>query len=569
MIFIALASDYDGTLAQDGTVDEPTQQAVGRLREFGKKVILVTGRELPDLRKSFDRFQLFDAVVAENGALLYLPSTGEERLIGAAPPPEFVSALKAKHVAPLSIGRGIVATWTPNESVVLQTIRELGLDWQVIFNKGAVMCLGPGINKASGLEVALAAFDLSAFNAVGVGDAENDLAFMGTCGCAVAVANALDTAKSKADIVTHAARGAGVCELIDRWRQDTRATFETVRRHDLYLGNSVLGDSPTNLRADAGAVLIAGASGVGKSKLTTLLLERITDRGYQVCVIDPEGDYGTLENLSHVGDAKRSAEPVEVAGLLHDPKISVSVNLLGTDVSDRPVYFTHLWGQLTGLRATTGRPHWIVLDEAHHLSSPKSEAHQVVLPLDVPASIMVTPQPDYLSLSLLRAVRTIIAVGDVAMDVVRSFCALLHLPVPAELPELGMDQVLFWECDTEVPPRLVSVGEARQAHRRHTRKYAEGSLGEDRSFYFRGKSQQLNLRVRNLAAFLQIAKGVDDETWMFHLREGDYSRWFRDAIKDEELAAEARSLESSTDADQSRSLVFDAVTRRYAAADTD
>ena len=84
----------------------------------------------------------------------------------------------------------------------------------------------------------------------------------------------------------------------------------------------------------------------------------------------------------------------------------------------------------------------------------------------------------------------------------------------------------------------------RNEHQRHLRKYAEGELGPDKSFYFRGPDGKLNLRAQNLQLFLQVADGIDDETWMYHLRRGDYSRWFREAIKDEDLASDASSVEA-------------------------
>lgn len=115
MFFCALASDYDGTLAQDGQVDAPTRDALSDLKAAGKRLILVTGRELKDLRATFDYFGLFDAIVAENGAVLYLPPSQEERALAPAPPERFVAALRAKGVQPLSIGRSIVATWTPTK----------------------------------------------------------------------------------------------------------------------------------------------------------------------------------------------------------------------------------------------------------------------------------------------------------------------------------------------------------------------------------------------------------------------------------------------------------------------
>jgi phosphoglycolate phosphatase-like HAD superfamily hydrolase len=131
------------------------------------------------------------------------------------PPEAFVERLRALRVAPLSVGRSIVAIWEPHEMAVLEAIRDLGLELQIVFNKGAVMVLPAGVNKASGLKAALDDLGLSAHNVVAVGDAENDHAFMQASGFAVAVANALPTVKEEADLVTAGAPGAGVAELIE------------------------------------------------------------------------------------------------------------------------------------------------------------------------------------------------------------------------------------------------------------------------------------------------------------------------------------------------------------------
>ncbi|MEU3164376.1 RNA-guided endonuclease TnpB family protein [Streptosporangium sp. NPDC006930] len=117
---------------------------------------------------------------------------------------------------PLRVGSAIVATTEPHAETVLDTIRELGLEMQVIFNKGAVMVLPSGINKATGLTAALAELEMSAHSTIGVGDAENDHAFLPACECAVAVANALPAVKERCDLVTEGEHGAGVVELIDR-----------------------------------------------------------------------------------------------------------------------------------------------------------------------------------------------------------------------------------------------------------------------------------------------------------------------------------------------------------------
>lgn len=216
MHFLALATDYDGTLAADGRVTEATVAALERLRESGRKLILVTGRLLDDLCRVFPNVDLFESVVAENGALLYFPATKEEQLLGDRPPEAFIEKLRSLDVRPLSVGKVIVATWEPNETTVLAAIRDLGLEWQIIFNKGAVMSLPSGIDKATGLNAALNRMGLSADNVIAVGDAENDLSFLKLCGFSVAVANALPMVKQAADWVTQGSTGEGIIELIER-----------------------------------------------------------------------------------------------------------------------------------------------------------------------------------------------------------------------------------------------------------------------------------------------------------------------------------------------------------------
>lgn len=214
MHFLALATDYDGTIAHHGDVDAPTFTALERFKATGRRLILVTGRELPQLKQVFPGLGLFDLVVVENGALLYRPGTDRERPLASPPPPEFVARLVSRKVGPISVGRCIVATWEPHQQAVLDTIHEMGLELQIILNKGAVMILPAGVNKASGLAAALRELELSPANVVGVGDAENDHAFMRMCGCAAAVANALPSVKDEADIVLAGDHGAGVAELV-------------------------------------------------------------------------------------------------------------------------------------------------------------------------------------------------------------------------------------------------------------------------------------------------------------------------------------------------------------------
>jgi HAD superfamily hydrolase (TIGR01484 family) len=214
--FLALATDYDGTIARDGVVDRQTVRGLEQFKETSRRLILVTGRELPQIKNVFPALKLFDRVVAENGALIYDPATEKEFVIAAAPPDAFVERLRQLNVTPLSVGRSIVATWEPHQTTVLKVIREFGLELQIVFNKGAVMVLPGGTNKATGLRAALKDLDLSYHNVVGVGDAENDQAFLRACGCAASVANALPAVKETARIRLLGSHGAGVVELMER-----------------------------------------------------------------------------------------------------------------------------------------------------------------------------------------------------------------------------------------------------------------------------------------------------------------------------------------------------------------
>jgi hypothetical protein len=220
MYFSALAADYDGTIAHDGVVDDATYAALKGLKDSGRRLLLVTGREMHDLEQAFPHYGIFDLIVAENGALIYDPATRRERLIASPPPARFIETLREKGVRPLTYGRVIVATRQPYENIVLETIRDLGLELQIILNKGAVMVLPAGINKAAGFLAALHDLALSPQNVVGVGDAENDTAFLEACGCSAAVANALPALKETCDIVLEGARGVGVAELAALMRHD-------------------------------------------------------------------------------------------------------------------------------------------------------------------------------------------------------------------------------------------------------------------------------------------------------------------------------------------------------------
>lgn len=213
---LALACDYDGTLAHRGVVDQATVGALKRFHDSGRKLFLVTGRLLPELRQIFPALDLFDFVVAENGPVLFRPQTGEETILSAPRSERLIAELRERGVNEVSSGQVVVATWREYEFAALEAIRAAGLSLQVIYNKESLMMLPTGVDKMSGLSAALGGFRISAERVIAVGDGENDEPLLAGCGCGVAVANAIPELKAKADLVTAGERGEGVIELIER-----------------------------------------------------------------------------------------------------------------------------------------------------------------------------------------------------------------------------------------------------------------------------------------------------------------------------------------------------------------
>ncbi|AMY00506.1 HAD-IIB family hydrolase [Mesorhizobium ciceri] len=566
MYFIALATDYDGTLAHDGVVAKKTLTALERFKKSGRKLVLVTGRELPDLKGVFPELSLFDKVVAENGAMIYTPASEEERVIAPPPEPKFVASLKRQGVKPLSVGRSIVATWEPHQATVLEVIKKMGLELEIIFNKGAVMILPSGINKATGLAAALQDLRLSPHNVVGVGDAENDHAFLQACGCSVAVENAIPAIKDTANLVMHGARGKGVEQLIAKLIKRDHAIVP--KRHDgIVLGSS--GGDDTYL-SPSDTILIAGSSGIGKSTLATALTERFVESGFQFCVFDPEGDYDGLEGAVRLGDGSSAPTKAQVLDLIAKADSNIVVNGLALRVDERPDFFADLLPGLSSFRRRTARPHWLVIDEAHHLLPKRRDDTRAVLSLELPGTILITVHPEAISTDALRLVTAIIALGPKAKDVVKVFCRETGIEPPKVIPSPKGARVLFWRPQAGKKVKTVKVVEPRQSLKRHSRKYAEGQLDEAGSFYFHGPENAMNLRAHNLMIFAQIAEGIDDKTWEFHLRTGDYSKWFRHQIRDKDLARETAQAEEdkTLSAEESRKRVLDAVRRRYTAPAT-
>ena len=566
MRYHALACDYDGTLAHEGKAPSETLAALDRLLATGRKLILVTGRELEELLHCLPEVNLFHRVVAENGALLYDPATRQETTLAPAVPAALVQLLRKRGVAKLSVGRAILAAQRPHEIAILTAIRDLGLELQTIFNRDAVMVLPAGVNKATGLLAALEALALSAHEVVGVGDAENDHALLDICEFSTAVANALPALKERADWVTEGEDSVGVRELVEQLiANDLQPHEAQTARRRLLLGARA--DQREVWHSPRGPnMLIAGPSGSGKSTAAASFLERLADQQYQFCIIDPEGDYEGLQGTVTLGRGGRGPMAEEVLEVLAKPRHNVVVNLVGLPVAERPLFFLELLPRLQDMRAHTGRPHWLIVDEAHHLMPALWEPSHAAAVGELQRTVFVTVHPDQVAPAAMRSVGVVLAVGRDPQQTLDLFGKPLRLsPPPLEPDELAPEMAVLWSLAPPHAAYPLRIAPSRLERQRHARKYAIGELPPDHSFYFRGPAGKLNLRAQNLQIFLQLADGVDAETWLHHLRQGDYSRWFRTHIKDEQLAADAENIEQQADAsaDESRARIRELIERYY------
>ncbi|TWU02547.1 HAD family hydrolase [Stieleria varia] len=565
MRYHVLAADYDGTLAKDGHVEDSTVDALRRLRDSGRKLILVTGRRLEPVLDLFSDVSLFNRIVAENGALLFDPSTGEETLLAEPPPPGIENELRRRGVDRLETGRCIVATWQPFETIALDVIREFAIDWQIIFNKDAVMLLPSGVNKASGLARALDQLGYSPQNVVAVGDAENDEAMMRSCGIAAAVDNALSRVKEMADLVTSSARGKGVEELIEMMLDSDLSQLRDRPERRLVFG-SMLDGKPFSIPGYGDSVLVTGGPGGGKSKLAISVMESLTRRGEQCCVVDPEGDYRGLDGSIALGTADRPPAVEEVVGVLEQPDDHCVVSFFGIKKNDRPEYFNRLFRALAELRSRTGRPHWIIVDEAHYAAPKDWQPARMWSGDELAGIIFITAYHDQISTAVLEHVDWIISIAEKPDDAIRQCCELMKETLPKFHPpeDHRPHRALAWRRGDERPVWFSRLA-PRTDGQRHQHSYYDGEMDQELQFVFRGADKQLSLATANLKEFIKTAEGVDEATWLHHLHQHDYSTWFRDIIKDVELAAEIEDIEHTQDlsAKKSRELIVGHIHDRF------
>lgn len=565
MWFHVLVCDYDGTLAHGGRIAPATMEALRSVRDSGRRILLITGRRFDDLLDVCPEIDFFDLVVAENGAVLYDPKAKKVEDLIDAPPDTLLAGLRAAGV-PYETGRVIVATVVPHEVAVLETIRRLGLELQIIFNKEAVMILPSGVSKESGLRHALGRLGISPHNAMGVGDAENDHAFLSRVGFSVAVANAVPALAEQADFVTAAPNGAGVCELI---AGPLAADFESLRnrkRHvAIELGTTDDG-TPVTYPAFGQSLLITGTSGSGKSTLAGVFVERLVHEDYVICLLDPEGDFSTLAEQE--GIVVLTSEPGtedsrahELEQLLRHRSTSVAIDMSGLSREEKTRAAARFLNTMRGLRADIGSPHWVIIDEAHHLFPPGGSPAQEVVDFGETGICLITNEPGSVAPEVLRIARHVLSTSLEAAT--ETMPLLSRDAVAGGRLETGEALSIPLVDGRPGPPVRFRVARRETGHKRHVRKYATGKLAPERWFHFRGPRGALDLVAQNLESFTMLANGVDEETWMHHLRNGEITRWLREQIKDEELADEVAELEMKDDAGITRRAALDAIARRY------
>jgi hydroxymethylpyrimidine pyrophosphatase-like HAD family hydrolase len=363
MRYVALAAGFDGTLARDGRCDERCIEALRELSATGRKLILVTGRELRELLEIFPEVRIFDYVVAENGAVMHRPATRESEILAQAPPEILLQELRRRHVTPLSVGSSIVRTVKANEAEVSDALRKLQLDFQLVTNPGALMMLPAGVNKASGVWAALRELGVSRHNLVAIGDGENDLALFEFAEHAVAVQNADPLVKRVANRTTDGAYCEGFLELARDLVATDLAGAEP--RHTVVVG--VRDDGETvEITPCRDSFLVHGPDGTGKTALCNRLLEQFLASSYQCCVIDAEvGGLQVPGEVEVFGDAHEVPRLTDILTALDQPTASVAINLAALGVETRPVFTDALLVQLQALHDRLGRPHVVMIRQAH------------------------------------------------------------------------------------------------------------------------------------------------------------------------------------------------------------
>ena len=555
MKFAALALDYDGTIATDGALNPSVRDAIGVVRQRGVVVVLVTGRRIDDLRRVAGDLACFDVVVAENGAVLEFPASGRHVCLAHAPSRHFIDVLRDRGIE-VSVGEVVVEARAEEAPQVLAVIQELEQPLILAFNRGRLMILPQAIGKSTGLRHALAALRVSIHNAVGIGDAENDHDLLDACEVAVAVAWGSAALRAVADEVVQGSGPDAVADYIRTIAHQSRLSTAQMGRRQLALGYEYNGDT-VSLAIRGRTVLIAGEPGTGKSYLAGLLCEQLILQGYSLCIIDPEGDYRSLETLPGVitlGGDDPPPTARELVKALRHPDVSVIVDLSKLAHHRKSEYLRTLLPLLVTLRRHTGLPHKILLDEAHYYLS-GTDASELVDP-ELAGYILVT----YRVSALAESIR---AMSDIVVFVTRETDrhearVLLQIARPTGAHDVSTR--VFRDLATNEAALLPGADESRggvrrfqlgprlTAHVRHQTKYLDVPVLDEQAFVF-GEGAP-GPRAHTLKEFMGFLASLPADRIEGHMRRHDFSRWLSDVFRDHLLARRVRALEDQAGRDE-------------------
>jgi len=541
-----LAFDFDGTLAENGSVPPALQAALERLRSMGYILFLATGRRFGSIELG-PLSHLFAGIVWENGAVLYHTATEEIYLPFGSVDSRLKEALKAAGV-PLESGQAIVSTWTPHEETVWRVLNEWGGEAAVAYNKGAVMIMPAGTSKGAGLERLLGICGYSPRNLVAFGDGENDLSLLELGEFGVAVADAVSSLKAVADLVSTRPGPAGVLEVLEAyWLKGFTPSVPLRRERQILLGQDETGN-PVYLPGAAlagGNLGVFGDSGSGKSWVTGLLAEGMRHAGYQSLLIDPEGDFKGLRALPGIvaleGNEKSLPAPALVVALLEMGNVTVVLDLCAYRVNHRIEYVADLLRALRSLRERKFRPHWIVLEEAQHFFPPNgSTASTELVPMLAAGGwAFVSYRPDRLAHPVLEKLNHCLLTRLTEPEAVQTVCHIVS-PVLEEKSLANISRGYAWLCGQ----RLVRLrpNARRIPHIRHLYKYFDTPLPAHKRFHFRDEQDFLGLEAASLFEFLQILPDLPMKSLVYHQARDDFAKWADGALGDEELAAHLRKL---------------------------
>ena len=405
-----LVVDFDGTTSERDELDSDVRAALEEARRRGISTVLDTGRTLADLRRLIGDLRVFDAVVAENGAVLLLPASEHTRMLGAPPPPELLEELARKGVV-ATHGECVVEVDAVDAHAVLDAIRALELPLVIVFNRGRLMVLPQAVSKASGLREALRLLRLSRHNAIAIGDAENDHDMLSACEIGAAVEWGSPALKRAADHVIPGSGPKSVALYIRAVLARPRLSAAKARRW-VHLGTTADGRQ-VSLGIRGRNLLIAGGPRSSTSLLAGLLCEQLMQQGYCVCVMDPDGDYTSLEEMPGVmvlGGQVAMPALRELGRTSRYPTLSVVIDLSRVPLADKRECGRDILLRLREQRRRTGLPHQIVLDRADHFLG--GSGVDQPLDLELGGYILVTDRPSQLSSELLGAMEAIVVTGE-------------------------------------------------------------------------------------------------------------------------------------------------------------